>query len=249
MVPVERIELPTFGLQNRCSTAELNRRIEVIGERRYAAGWVRLRRLEYQTCSQRARTSAPALARSNGEKAACWPPFPSLICCLTGRGASGHPRPETRCRGCRQSRCGGHSIRRRSDWWRRQPPCRPRRRRRRLRHRRASAAIVVPAVVAVLPRAIPIGLIPVDLTLIAAGIGISRSLVLAVGVWIKLRAIAGIVDDFLRHRGAGERGGEDRRGSEDSRFCHVGTPWMISGCKRARGRSFRCGLSSQFKPA
>jgi hypothetical protein len=26
MVPVERIELPTFGLQNRCSTAELNRR-------------------------------------------------------------------------------------------------------------------------------------------------------------------------------------------------------------------------------
>ena len=31
MVPVERIELPTFGLQNRCSTAELNRRIEAIG--------------------------------------------------------------------------------------------------------------------------------------------------------------------------------------------------------------------------
>jgi hypothetical protein len=28
LVPVERIELPTFGLQNRCSTAELNRRIE-----------------------------------------------------------------------------------------------------------------------------------------------------------------------------------------------------------------------------
>jgi hypothetical protein len=28
MVPVERIELPTFGLQNRCSTAELNRQIE-----------------------------------------------------------------------------------------------------------------------------------------------------------------------------------------------------------------------------
>jgi hypothetical protein len=28
-VPVERIELPTFGLQNRCSTAELNRRLMV----------------------------------------------------------------------------------------------------------------------------------------------------------------------------------------------------------------------------
>jgi hypothetical protein len=27
VVPVERIELPTFGLQNRCSTAELNRRL------------------------------------------------------------------------------------------------------------------------------------------------------------------------------------------------------------------------------
>ncbi len=27
MVPVVRIELPTFGLQNRCSTAELNRRL------------------------------------------------------------------------------------------------------------------------------------------------------------------------------------------------------------------------------
>jgi hypothetical protein len=26
MVPVERIELPTFALQKRCSTAELNRR-------------------------------------------------------------------------------------------------------------------------------------------------------------------------------------------------------------------------------
>jgi hypothetical protein len=25
LVPVERIELPTFGLQNRCSAAELNR--------------------------------------------------------------------------------------------------------------------------------------------------------------------------------------------------------------------------------
>ena len=59
MVPVERIELPTFGLQNRCSTAELNRRIEAIGARwknirPHGSG---LRRLEYQTCPQRARTS------------------------------------------------------------------------------------------------------------------------------------------------------------------------------------------------
>jgi hypothetical protein len=36
LVPVERIELPTFGLQNRCSTAELNRHLmEVSTRRRY----------------------------------------------------------------------------------------------------------------------------------------------------------------------------------------------------------------------
>jgi hypothetical protein len=49
-VPVERIELPTFGLQNRCSTAELNRRMKAS-----AAGTVRsisptFRPVEYQTC-------------------------------------------------------------------------------------------------------------------------------------------------------------------------------------------------------
>ena len=32
LVPVERIELPTFGLQNRCSTAELNRQISNISK-------------------------------------------------------------------------------------------------------------------------------------------------------------------------------------------------------------------------
>jgi hypothetical protein len=78
MVPVERIELPTFGLQNRCSTAELNRRIEAIGAR-----WINirprrsdLRRLEYQTCPQRARTSALSSQRVRRmEKAAFRPPF------------------------------------------------------------------------------------------------------------------------------------------------------------------------------
>src|SRR6186713_1653663 len=58
LVPVERIELPTFGLQNRCSTAELNRRIEAIGARQNTRPHGSdLRRLEYQTCPQRARTS------------------------------------------------------------------------------------------------------------------------------------------------------------------------------------------------
>jgi hypothetical protein len=30
MVPVERIELPTFGLQNRCTTAVLHRRTRML---------------------------------------------------------------------------------------------------------------------------------------------------------------------------------------------------------------------------
>jgi hypothetical protein len=34
VVPVERIELPTFGLQNRCSTAELNRHLVVFARKR-----------------------------------------------------------------------------------------------------------------------------------------------------------------------------------------------------------------------
>src|SRR5437660_10900300 len=73
------------------------------------------------------------------------------------------------------------------------------------------AAVVVKAVIAALPSAalpsaIPIGLIAIGLTLVAAGVGVSRSFVLAIGVWIELRAIAGIVDDLLRHCGPGERG-------------------------------------------
>jgi hypothetical protein len=44
MVPVERIELPTFGLQNRCSTAELNRltAIDPIGVGSIAADRIRV---------------------------------------------------------------------------------------------------------------------------------------------------------------------------------------------------------------
>ena len=114
MVPVERIELPTFGLQNRCSTAELNRRIEAIGAR-----WkdIRplgsdLRRLEYQTCPQRARTSALLSQGVRRMEKAAFPAAFSVLnsACLTGRYAAGRPRRGTRCRGCRQSRCGGHRF-------------------------------------------------------------------------------------------------------------------------------------------
>jgi hypothetical protein len=101
---------------------------------------------------------------------------------------------------------------------------------------RPDAAVIVEAVIAVLPSAalrspIPIGLIPIGLALVAAGIGASRSPVLAMGIWIELRAVAGIVDDFLRHRRAGERGRENRRGGENS--CHGLTPLQGAHAKRS----------------
>jgi hypothetical protein len=72
LVPVERIELPTFGLQNRCSTAELNRLILSIStirstsekfwrlcpRHRYRRGG---RAVKYQSCLVRA--TATEIAR------------------------------------------------------------------------------------------------------------------------------------------------------------------------------------------
>jgi hypothetical protein len=46
VVPVERIELPTFGLQNRCSTAELNRQTRGKIIRSHPGGSCRLCRSE-----------------------------------------------------------------------------------------------------------------------------------------------------------------------------------------------------------
>jgi hypothetical protein len=64
-VPVERIELPTFGLQNRCSTAELNRLTDRRDPRDRRpnkscrvislATSARKRAVKYQTCPSRAR--------------------------------------------------------------------------------------------------------------------------------------------------------------------------------------------------
>src|SRR5450631_2266908 len=60
LVPVERIELPTFGLQNRCSTAELNRPSHASDRR---MGWCRApqaaapgqtRAVKYQSCRRTA---------------------------------------------------------------------------------------------------------------------------------------------------------------------------------------------------
>src|SRR5579871_2866804 len=70
LVPVERIELPTFGLQNRCSTAELNRRIETRRDHACEAG-------------NRWRTSRPSNSRVAGREPRFlatipWPLGPSL---------------------------------------------------------------------------------------------------------------------------------------------------------------------------
>ena len=208
MVPVERIELPTFGLQNRCSTAELNRRIDAIGGRtRLPPHCSDLRRLEYQTCPQRARTSRTAYDRSRTKKAALLAAFSTSIRLALLAEMHAAVLAAERCRGYRQSRCGGRIPRRRAGRWRSPPPCRPRRRRRRLRHRPARSCRYRPSGCSCRARRVypDRPAIAIGLPLIAAGVGISRSLVLAIGVWIELRAIAGIVDHLLRHGGAGER--------------------------------------------
>src|SRR6266852_1331599 len=60
--------------------------------------------------------------------------------------------------------------------------------------------------------------------LIIAGIGIVRSLILAVGVWIELSAVAGVVDNLLRrHRGCGHCR-RDSQSSQEREFRHVCSP-------------------------
>src|SRR5262245_11137413 len=45
-----------------------------------------------------------------------------------------------------------------------------------------------------------------EVALIVAGVGIARSLVLAIGVGVEERAIAGLRDHLLRHRGRADNG-------------------------------------------
>src|SRR5258705_13883974 len=60
--------------------------------------------------------------------------------------------------------------------------------------------------------------------LIIAGIGIVRSLILAVGVWIELSAVAGVVDNLLRRdRGCGHCGHEGQS-SQEREFRHECSP-------------------------
>ena len=56
MVPVEGIEPPTFGLQNRCSTAELNRRGVGDNERGGPQSRLNLDQRRQRACWDRCRT-------------------------------------------------------------------------------------------------------------------------------------------------------------------------------------------------
>ena len=170
VVPVERIELPTFGLQNRCSTAELNRRIESgsIGGRSSAD-----RSARSNTRLARKGPAVDGLFRGHAgtKKTASRPPFSQCRraavywqICRQAVFADG-----TRCRADRQSRCAGRSSGTSCDrrccnrrWnrrgrvrWRWRPRCRPQRPLRRRRPRparirfRGCFAVIIPAVVAV----------------------------------------------------------------------------------------------------
>jgi hypothetical protein len=205
VVPVERIELPTFGLQNRCSTAELNRRIEGICCPR-TQGWIPsiFRRLEYQTCPQRARTSKPVSILSAHEKGGLPAAFPPHEACAllakmaaavfaaeipAGRankavlpriGVAGERRCGYGCCGAdRAADDAGGDV------------ARP-----------EAAVLIAPAVVAVVPVAVMAVGAPL---MIGAPVGIARTVILAIGVWIVLRAFAGIDDHLLRQSGAGQR--------------------------------------------
>src|SRR5436305_12005831 len=56
--------------------------------------------------------------------------------------------------------------------------------------------------------------------LIIAGIGIVWSLILAVGVWIELSAVAGVVDNLLRHHWGCSHCRHESQSSQSREFRH-----------------------------
>ena len=161
MVPVQRIELPTFGLQNRCSTAELNRRIEAIGGSKVSRPLVRSSAARISDLVAKGQNLKNRFDRSRMEKAAFPAAFserdsrtallaempPAVLAAEQGAGDADKPVAAGVILAA--ERIGGNR-RRRAD-------------------RTADdagrdiggpeAAVVVSAIVAVLPGAIPIGLI------------------------------------------------------------------------------------------
>ena len=60
-----------------------------------------------------------------------------------------------------------------------------------------------------------VAVVPVPGLVAAVPVGVARAIVLAVGVRIELRAIAGVGYDFLRRSG-GSKNSRSERGSDDS---------------------------------
>src|SRR5216684_7573027 len=67
--------------------------------------------------------------------------------------------------------------------------------------------------------------------LIIAGIGIVWSLVLAVGVWIELSAVAGVVDDLLRRNLRCGHCRHESQSSQQRELRHGCSPWNKSACR------------------
>src|SRR6202022_3304226 len=189
MVPVERIELPTFGLQNRCSTAELNRRIKGIGRSNI--------RLAGKGPEPQTRPTQP----KTREKAALRTAFPPLdwFCLLAGvlpaifaaePGTGGADEAVQPCIGRPANRGGGGADRPFSH------ACggvgRP-----------EAGTVAVQAVIALVPSAM-------------VAVRAASSRVQAIAVCVELRTVAGALDHCLCHGGACQCGGQDRGGREKS---------------------------------
>src|SRR5260370_23243948 len=105
--------------------------------------------------------------------------------------------------------------------------------------RKSSVAVIPPAVAAAIGlRALRAGigapgkraaqLVP---ELIIAGIGIVWSLVLAVGVWIELSAVAGVVDNLLRRNLRCGHCRHESQSSHQREFRHGNSPCNKSACR------------------
>src|SRR5258705_13334047 len=76
--------------------------------------------------------------------------------------------------------------------------------------------------------------------LIIAGIGIVWSLILAVGVWIELSTVAGVVDNLLRRNLRCGHCRHESQSSEQRESRHGCSPWNKSACRSNAPR--RCAV-------
>src|SRR5438876_10451417 len=78
--------------------------------------------------------------------------------------------------------------------------------------------------------------------LIIAGIGIVWSLVLAVGVWIELSAVAGVIDNLLRRYLRCGHCRHERQSCQEREFRHGCSPWNKSACRSNAPRPCAVGV-------